>query len=342
MAQSTQAQGRPGGRLYAGIDAGSVSVNGILSDEQKRIIHESPYRRHVGKVEETVAALVKDLYAQFGHERITGLAFTGSHGKRLSERVEAPYEFEIISQALGAVYIRPDVRTVIGMGGQDTVLIQIGYTESGWELEFFNTNGPCASGTGSFIDQQAERLATRIYERRGDRSDSPLDRILADFIARGLRSRQPANVACRCTVFTKTDMIHLQNKGERLEDIIYGLHVGNARNYLSTIVMNRTLHEPILLVGGLSLNALQVKAFREHFPGLVVPPRSTSIGALGVALQALESGIRCPVEPGKLFDPERRPALAAPVGARLVLKETRFPESNEITRRVFGVGTRCY
>ena len=25
---------------------------------------------------------------------------------------------------------------------------------------------------------------------------------------------------------------------ERLEDIIYGLHVGNARNYLSTIVMN--------------------------------------------------------------------------------------------------------
>ena len=166
--------------------------------------------------------------------------------------------------------------------------------------------------------------------------------ILADFIALGLQSRQPANVACRCTVFTKSDMIHLQNKGERLADIIYGLHVGNARNYLSTIVMNRTLHEPILLVGGLSLNALQVKALREHFPGLAVPPHSTSIGALGVALQALASGIRRPVDPAKLLAPERRPDLTVPVGARLVLKETSFPESNEITHRVFGVGTRCF
>jgi predicted CoA-substrate-specific enzyme activase len=137
-------------------------------------------------------------------------------------------------------------------------------------------------------------------------------------------------------------MIHLQNKGERLEDIIYGLHVGNARNYLSTIVMNRTLHEPVLLVGGLSLNALQVKALREHFPGLVVPPFSTSIGALGVALQALASGIRCSVEPAKLLAPERRANLTVPVGARLVLKETSFPESNAVIHNVFGVGTRCF
>jgi predicted CoA-substrate-specific enzyme activase len=211
-----------------------------------------------------------------------------------------------------------------------------------WELEYFNTNGPCASGTGSFIDQQAQRLATSIYSAEVDASKEAIDKILTDFIRLGLKSRKPANVACRCTVFTKSDMIHLQNKGERLEDIIYGLHVGNARNYLSTIVMNRSLHEPILLVGGLSLNALQVKAFREHFPALVVPPLSTSIGALGVALQALESGIRRPLEPGKLLDPEWRPALAVPVGARLVLKKTLFPEANEVNRRVFGVGTRCF
>ncbi len=330
------------GGLHAGIDVGSVSINSVVINAHRQILFESPYRRHFGKVDDTVAALIVALHEKFGRDQVVGIAFTGSHGKKISEQLGAHYEFEIISQALGAVHVRPDVRTLVCMGGQDTALVQIAHRPSGWELEYFNTNGPCASGTGSFIDQQAERLATRIYERRGDRSDSPIDRILADFIALGLKSRQPANVACRCTVFTKSDMIHLQNKGERLEDIIYGLHVGNARNYLSTIVMNRTLHEPILLVGGLSLNALQVKAFREHFPGLVVPPRSTSLGALGVALQALASGIRRPVEPGKLFDPERQPALAVPAGARLVLKETLFPESNAITRRVFGVGTRCF
>ena len=89
-----------------------------------------------------------------------------------------------------------------------------------------------------------------------------IDRILADFIELGLKSEKPANVACRCTVFTKSDMIHLQNKGERLEDIIYGLHVGNARNYMSTIVSNRVLEDPIIFIGGLSMNDLQVRAFR--------------------------------------------------------------------------------
>ena len=86
-------------------------------------------------------------------------------------------------------------------------------------------------------------------------------------------------------------MIHLQNKGERLEDIIYGLHTGNARNYMSTIVSNRMLEEPILFVGGLSLNALQVRAFRGYFPGLIVPEHSTSAGALGVAIQAQDLGV---------------------------------------------------
>ena len=152
--------------LYIGVDAGSVSVNGIVVDAQRRIIHESPYQRHFGKVDETATALLAEFYARFGRERIAGVAFTGSHGKLLSELSETPFEFEIISQVLGAVHIRPDVRTLISMGGQDTALVQIGHTESGWELEFFNTNGPCAAGTGSFIDQQAERLAITMYERR--------------------------------------------------------------------------------------------------------------------------------------------------------------------------------
>ncbi len=82
-------------------------------------------------------------------------------------------------------------------------------------------------------------MATSIYSRNTDLSQDQIDRILGDFIALGMRSERPSNVACRCTVFTKSDMIHLQNKGEKLEDIIYGLHVGNARNYLSTIVSNR-------------------------------------------------------------------------------------------------------
>jgi activator of 2-hydroxyglutaryl-CoA dehydratase len=100
------------------------------------------------------------------------------------------------------------------MGGQDTALYLLNHRNDTWELEDFNTNGPCASGTGSFIDQQAERLASSIYGEEFEVSEAHITKILQDFIALGRKSDNPARVACRCTVFTKSDMIHLQNKGE--------------------------------------------------------------------------------------------------------------------------------
>ncbi len=335
-------QSAPNRTLYAGIDAGSVSVNGIVIDEQKQIIYASSYRRHFGKVEKSVAELVGDFETRFGPGGIEAVAFTGSHGRHLSERCNAPYEVSIISQLLGAVHISPGVRTVISMGGQETALMQVTHHGPSWELEHFNTNGPCASGTGSFIDQQAERLATSIYERRGGRDRPPVDRILADFITLGLKSRRAATVACRCTVFTKSDMIHLQNKGERLEDIIHGLHVGNARNYLSMVVANRVLRDPILFIGGLSLNELQVRALRDYFPGLVVPPHSTSLGALGAALHGLAAGRAAKIDPAALTAPPDRRAAAWPVGERLALRGTAFPEGNDTPRRPQAAGLRGY
>ncbi|MBW1998489.1 MAG: CoA activase [Deltaproteobacteria bacterium] len=321
-----------GDDLCVGIDAGSVSLNCVVINRDSEIIFESPYKRHFGRVDEEVTRLINALVDRFGLENIRAVAFTGNHGQKMSEMLECGYEFETISQVKGAMYVRPDVRTIISMGGQDTALFQIRHFEQGWELEYFNTNGPCASGTGSFIDQQAQRLATSLYDREVDISQEHIDRILKDFIEFGLKSDQPANVACRCTVFTKSDMIHLQNKGEKLEDIIYGLHIGNARNYMSTIVSNRVLDEPILFIGGLSLNELQVRAFRTYFPGIIVPERSTSVGALGVALHALESGMKNTPRSKEVstFRGEVLPSI--PSAPRLELRKTRFPKDNEVEK----------
>lgn len=318
-------------KLYVGIDAGSVSLNCMVIDQDKNIVYESPYLRHLGRVEEEVLGLMHGLYGEFTPERIRAVAFTGNHGKKISEKLGGFYEFESITQVLGVLHLHPDVRTIISMGGQDTALFQIrqnGGQEgpSTWELEYFNTNGPCASGTGSFIDQQAQRLATSIYSDRVDVSRGQIDTILADFIALGLKSHKPAHVACRCTVFTKSDMIHLQNKGERLEDIIYGLHTGNARNYMSTIVSNRSLEDPILFVGGLSLNELQIRAFRAYFPHLIVPPHSPSAGALGVAIHALESGVENRLDPDRLKNAEE--IIDLPAASPLRIRKTVFPEQN--------------
>ena len=336
-------------RFYVGIDAGSVSLNCMVINNRREIIFEAPYKRHLGKVDEGVLSLMQGLYRRFGEDNIRSVSFTGSHGKKLSERLGVFYEFETISQVLGAVFIRPDVKTIISMGGQDTALLQINHFvaqdpkgQGGWELEYFNTNGPCASGTGSFIDQQAQRLATSIYSKDVDISQGQIDKILDDFIALGLSSRKAANVACRCTVFTKSDMIHLQNKGERLKDIIFGLHIGNARNYMSTIVSMRTLEDPILFIGGLSMNDLQVKAFRGYFSGLMVPPSSTSIGALGVALQSLqlnkEFSINLKILETRASDSE----VSLPVAPKLVLQKTAFLDTAAIPKKGLHKQIRAY
>ncbi|HOG16072.1 MAG TPA: acyl-CoA dehydratase activase [Syntrophales bacterium] len=327
---------------YVGIDAGSVSLNAVVIRRDKSIAYEAPYTRHMGRVEEETRRLIRDLRKRLGEEHISAFAFTGNHGRTISERTGAFYEFETISQVTGALFLRPDARTIISMGGQDTALFQIRHDATGWELEYFNANGPCASGTGSFIDQQAQRLSTSIYSSGKGVSSDGIDRILRDFISLGLSSAKPATVACRCTVFTKSDMIHLQNKGERLQDIIYGLHVGNARNYMSTIVSNRTLESPLLFIGGLSLNELQARAFRAYFPDLLVPPHSTSTGALGVALCALERGLENrldleALESGTVADREKVPA--AP---KLELRETRFPEDNGLPAALPGGKTPVY
>ena len=356
---SSKAKNRPTGsdRFHVGIDAGSVSVNCIVINEGKEIVHEAPYARHFGRVDEQVLALLEDLHQRFGEENIVTLSFTGNHGKSLSERLHAFYEFDTISQVLGATFVTPGVRTIISMGGQDTALFQIGYDSNGgnsgrnaWTLEYFNTNGPCASGTGSFIDQQAERLATSIYGEKTDVSQERIDSILSDFIRLGKESEKPANVACRCTVFTKSDMIHLQNRGEKLQDIIYGLHVGNARNYMSTIVSNREIEAPIVFVGGLSLNELQVKAFREYFPKLIIPEYSRSTGALGVALESLERSIGegrdtakgCDIDLKAFGKSGSSGGGNVPKGEKLVLRKTAFPDTNKIETAFSGTRTGVY
>jgi len=321
-------------QYFVGIDAGSVSLNCVVINRAKEIIYESPYKRHLGKVEEEVLKLIRELYERLGGEKIKAIAFTGNHGQKISRQVGGFYEFETISHVLGALLIEPNVRTIISMGGHDTALFQINHDDDGWDLDYFNANGPCASGTGSFIDQQAQRLATSIYDKKVDISQDQIDKILADFIKLGLESRIPANVACRCTVFTKSDMIHLQNKGEKVEDIIYGLHVGNARNYMSTIVSNRVLEQPILFVGGLSMNELQVRAFGSYFPGLIVPEHNTSIGALGVALQAVELGIENRLNLGGSIVTMKEDSFGLPLAPKLELKQTDFPEDNEVRKRL--------
>jgi predicted CoA-substrate-specific enzyme activase len=316
-----------------GIDVGSVSINCMVIDDRQQVVMETPYLRHYGLFFEETVRVLNELLSSLRQRpgAIRSITFTGVNGQLLADILSAPYEVETIAQILGVVRVAPGVRSIVSIGGQDASLFQLDHEGEQWHLDAFNMNGPCASGTGSFMDQQAERLATSIYGAEFHMDQEKLQQTLEDFIALGLKSTYPAAVACRCTVFTKSDMIHLQNKGESLPNIIAGLHYGNAANYISTIVGNRQISAPIVFIGGMASNRLQVKAFQHYFPSLEVPAHHTSLGALGAALQAQKQGWRNQVDISLLDREESEARYQFPVADRLELELSHFDPDNTLS-----------
>lgn len=312
-----------------GVDVGAVSVNSAVLDADGRVVYESPYTRHFGRATDETRLVLADILSRFPASDIRSVSFTGSRGELPASRLQAPFEVETIAQTTAVTHLVPGVRSIIAMGGQDAALFQIAYDASGnWSMESFAMNGPCASGTGSFIDQQAERLALAMYGGQFDMNQEKLDKVLADFVALGLTSTYPAHVACRCTVFTKSDMIHLQNKGETLPNIISGLHHGTAANFVSTMLAGRTLSDPVVLIGGPAGNELLVRAFRRYFPGLAVPPHHASMGAIGAALCSRQAGRKNIVDPQALLNPGEFAEEEFKRAPRLVLTRTVFDPDN--------------
>ena len=84
-----------------------------------------------------------------------------------------------------------------------------------------------------------------------------------------------------------------------------------------------------MFVGGLSKNELQVKAFKVYYPNLIVPPYSTSAGALGVALKANESNKTDTFKLDDLRRANRRGNISVPRAAPLILKQTRMPDAEK-------------
>jgi activator of 2-hydroxyglutaryl-CoA dehydratase len=97
-------------------------------------------------------------------------------------------------------------------------------------------NTLCAAGTGSFLDQQATRLGLTI-EAFGELA---------------LKSANPPRIAGRCSVFAKSDMIHLQQIATPDYDIVAGLCYALARNFKSNIAKGKAFVKPISFQGGVA------------------------------------------------------------------------------------------
>jgi len=259
--------------ICAGIDLGSISLNLVIIDSNARLL-EGIYVRTKGQPLHTLLKVLHDLSSKY--ELLDNIFITGSGRNILSELFSCSAVNEIIAHAEGASYLNPDIRTIIEIGGQDSKLIVLHRdAKTGKVIISDNTmNDVCAAGTGSFLDQQAKRLGLAVEE---------LGSI-------ALKSVSPAPVAGRCSVFAKSDMIHLQQEGIPVEDIVAGLCFALARGFLANLGRGRELPEPVQFQGGVAANRGVRKAFETLLNlsdgGLIVPEHFLLMGAYGASLYA--------------------------------------------------------
>ena len=255
---------------YLGIDVGSVTTKVVALDTNYNVL-ESMYLRTRGKPLEVVQNGLRDMGQRLdGKATVVGVGTTGS-GRYLAGVVVGAdvVKNEITAHAVAASHVVPGVQTIIEIGGQDSKIIIL---RDGVAVDFA-MNTVCAAGTGAFLDQQASRLNVDIT------SVGEL----------ALTSKSPVRIAGRCTVFAESDMIHKQQMGHRVPDILYGLCQAMARNYLNNVGLGKEVRDLVVFQGGVAFNQGMVRAFEQALNMKVhVPQHHEVMGAIGSAILARE------------------------------------------------------
>lgn len=255
--------------LFLGIDVGSVSTNLVLLDPAGEPYLTPLYLRTQGRpiavLQQGLALLREQLSSR---DRVCAVGTTGSARFLAGVLVGADIiKNEITAHAVAALHLVPDVRTIFEIGGQDSKIIIL---RDGIVVDFA-MNTVCAAGTGSFLDQQAFRLNLSIEE----------------FGALAKDATNPVRIAGRCTVFAESDMIHKQQMGHSLPDIIAGLCEALVRNYLNNVGKGKEILPPVVFQGGVAANLGMRTAFEKVLKTeIIVPPYYNVMGAYGAALLA--------------------------------------------------------
>src|SRR5450755_138477 len=259
---------------YLGIDVGSVSTNVVAIDETGAVIHDI-YLRTAGRPIEAVQQGLTELDGLWGKRlEIRGVGTTGSGRELIAEFAGADVvNDEITAHKTGAHHVSQTiggepVDTIFEIGGQDSKFISI---ENGVVVDFA-MNEACAAGTGSFLEEQAEKLGISIK---------------GEFARLALSAQNPTRLGERCTVFMERDVTGWMHKGETVPSLVAGLAYSIALNYLNRVVRGRKIGKVIYFQGGTAYNDAVTAAFASLLgKKITVPPYNGVMGAIGMALIA--------------------------------------------------------
>ena len=233
------------------------------------------YVKTDGRPVEVVNKGLADIWNEMGERlEILGVATTGSGRELIGELCGADtVNDEITAHKTGATFIGrklidrvPD--TIFEIGGQDSKFISL---QNGVVVDFA-MNEACAAGTGSFLEEQAEKLGISI---------------IGEFAELALSSEAPVRLGERCTVFMERDVNSYLQRGADKKALVAGLAYSIVYNYLNRLVGQRHIGDTIYFQGGTAYNDAVAAAFSMILDkDIIVPPYNGVVGAIGAALLA--------------------------------------------------------
>lgn len=261
-------------RGFLGIDIGSTSTKLALVDEERRVILDI-YRKTdgdpIGATQKLLRALRELSRRRRAKIEILGVGTTGSGRKMVGAVIGADVILnEISAHVAGAMQTDPSIDTIFEIGGQDSKYMRL---QDG-HIHDANMNYVCAAGTGSFVEEQANKLGYPVAE-----------------VGEAVLGLHPPCSSDRCTVFMEQDVARLIQSGFSAEEALAGVMVSVVKNYLNKVVGNRPYsRERIFFQGATARNPALIAAF-ERVLGVpvVVSPYCHIMGAYGVAILTAEA-----------------------------------------------------
>ena len=244
-----------------GIDIGSVSIHLVVMDQDGHIFKKAAGMHH-GNIKQSVARLFDDI-SPVRADYIAVTDATPSYVKRTRH-----YDDQV-AMIQAANHFHSDFDALLHIGGEKFSLSRFDGQQNYTGASHIR---PVRRVPAVFLDQQARRL--NLSGGSGELSLKALQN----------KTARP-DIATRCAVFAKTDLIHAQQEGFSIEQICDGLCYGLARNVANTVFKKKEGIKKVLFCGGVSRNTSVCRHLEEITQiRLMIDPLAEFLGAAGAAL----------------------------------------------------------
>jgi (R)-2-hydroxyacyl-CoA dehydratese activating ATPase len=248
-----------------GIDIGSYVTKIVILDG-KKVLHREAAISADGSEVTAQKAINRALAAcNVSRRDIDSIVATGLAKRRFSFVNDEKSSFMCLWR--GAAELLPDVRTIIDVGAEDTIVVGIDHEG---RIKDFANNDKCAAGSGLFVDMLAHLMGVSIEEMTSE----------------ALAADKEVAFNNQCVLFVEQEVISYScdtpppSRGE----IFAGLFSALSSRVMG-LVRKVGIVPPVLLCGGLSKNKAFVKRLEELIKTKIyIPTEPQFVSALGAAL----------------------------------------------------------